>query len=103
MENEVERFYALLCRFVVRHPKSRTDHRKLPILVAAPDFAGSSSTKFALSDVTVNDGLHIHGSMVVPIRSRLKVGLDRHIEQDYQHYVKFGGLLRRIDVRPLLQ
>lgn len=53
------------------------------------------------ADVTINDGLHYHGIILLHIKSRLKVRLDTHIKDDYDHYVRSGDIVRRIDRRPI--
>jgi hypothetical protein len=99
MENEVERFYATVIRYIVRHSRSKVGRIKSPILVAFPNFPDEGSKGNSLPDVAINDGLHIHGPLLIPIETRLRVGLDVHIKEHYKHYVQVGRCLRRIDVR----
>jgi hypothetical protein len=52
-------------------------------------------------DVTINDGLHFHGIMLINIESRLKVRLDMHFKEHYARYVRPGDALRRIHIQPI--
>ena len=54
-----------------------------------------------LLDVTINDGLHFHGIMLVNVDSRLKVRLDMHFREHYARYVRSGDILRRIHIQPV--
>jgi hypothetical protein len=101
MEDEVERFYATLVRHVVRRARSKANRNKLPIIIAFPDFPRHRVDGSDLFDVVVNDGLHIHGIVLISIESRMKSTLDMHIRRNYRHYVRFGGMLKRIDVKIL--
>ena len=62
---------------------------------------------FEIKDVTINDGLHYHGIVLIPVlKTRLKIGLDLFIneeknEETYRHLVKVGGPLRRIHIKPV--
>ena len=101
MENAIERIYATLIRHVVRDPRSQSERKKLPMLYAFPDYPGNKMDPFRWEDITINDGLHYHGIVLIRIDTRLKVGLDTYIKQNYQHFVKFGGPLRRIHIEPI--
>ena len=101
MENAIERIYATLIRHVVRDPRSESERKKLPMLYAFPDHPRNKMDPFRWEDITINDGLHYHGIILIRIDTRLKVGLDMYIKQNYQHFVKFGGPLRRIHIEPI--
>ena len=106
MENEIERVYATLVRHVVHDSRSPSQRKKLPILYAFPDYPRKKMDPFRWEDVTINDGLHYHGIILIPIDTRLKMGLDMFIneeknEKTYRHLVKFGGPLRRIHIKPV--
>jgi hypothetical protein len=70
MRDEVDRFYRRLVTRVVRRPAGASSAGRLPILIAAPDLRVSKTGK-SLRDVRVNDGLHLHGMLLVPPVSRL--------------------------------
>ena len=101
MEDEIDRVYRILLPHVERSPRSPAGSRRLPILVAFPDYP-QHWIKFAdLLDVTINDGLHFHGIMLVNVDSRLKVRLDMHFREHYARYVRPGDVLRRIHIQPI--
>jgi hypothetical protein len=101
MEDEIDRVYRTLVPHVERSPRSPAGSRRLPILIAFPDYS-QQWIKFAdILDVTINDGLHFHGILLVNIESRLKVRLDMHIKEHYQRYVRSGDILRRIHIQPV--
>ena len=101
MENAIERVYATLVRHVVHDPRSQSERRKLPRLYAFPDYPRRKMEPFRWEDITINDGLHYHGIVLIRIDTRLKVGLDMYVNQNYRHFVKSGGPLRRIHIEPI--
>jgi hypothetical protein len=106
MEQEIERVYATLVRYMVHNPRSKSERKKLPRLYAFPDYPRQKMEPFRLEDVMANDGLHYHGIVLIPNNTRLKMGLDMFIneeenEKTYRHLVKFGGPLRRIHIKPV--
>jgi hypothetical protein len=96
MEDEIERVYATLARHIVHNPRSPSQRRKLPKLLAFPDYPSGKMEPFRMEDVTINDGLHYHGIVLIPIETRLRITLPMFIEKNYKHLVKFGGPIRRI-------
>ena len=103
MENEIERVYATLVRYVVHDLRSPSQRKKLPILYAFPDYPRQKLEPFDWKDINCNDGLHYHGIILIRIDTKLKMGLDTFIMQDehYRHLVKYGGPLRRIHIEPV--
>jgi hypothetical protein len=106
MENEIERVYATLINHVVHNSRSPSQRKKLPKLYAFPDYPRKKMDPFRWEDVMINDGLHYHGIILIPIDTRLKISLDMFIneeknEKTYRHLVKFGGPLRRIHIKPV--
>jgi len=87
MENAIERAYATLIRHVVHNPRSQSGRKKLLILYAFPDYPRTKMEPFKREDVSINDGLHYHGIVLTRIDTRLKVGLDRYIKENDQHFV----------------
>jgi hypothetical protein len=100
MEDEIDRIYSTLVPQVERHPSTPAGSRRVPILIAFPDYSTQRGSG-DWSDVTINDGLHYHGDILIHIESRLRVRLDTHIKDQYRHYVRSGDIVRRIDVRPI--
>ena len=73
MEDEIDRVYRTLVPQVERSPRSRAGRRRLPILVAFPDYPTRKLDRSTHLDVQINDGLHYHGVFLVHSESRLKV------------------------------
>jgi hypothetical protein len=100
MEDEIERVYRTLVPQVERNPRSPSGAKRLPILIAFPDYPTQGGSG-DWADVTINDGLHYHAIILVHTESRLKVRLDMHIKDQYRHYVRSGDVLRRIYIKPI--
>jgi hypothetical protein len=101
MEDEIDRVYRTLIPHVERFPTSPVGSKRLPILVAFPDYPIQELKRSSYLDVTINDGLHYHGLVLIHTESRLKIRLDYHIKEREKWYVRFGGPLRRIYVQPI--
>jgi hypothetical protein len=99
MEDEIDRIYSTLVRHVERYPRTPSGAKRVPILIAFPDY--STKQGFGWQDMTINDGLHYHGNILIHTESRLKVRLDTHIKDHYRHYVRSGDVVRRIYVQPI--
>jgi hypothetical protein len=101
MENEIDRVFRTLVPQVERSPRSPAGSKRVPILIAFPDYS-QQRIKFAdILDVTINDGLHFHGVVLVHTESRLKIGLDIHMKDHADRYVQPSGALRRIYIQPI--
>ena len=98
MEDEIDRVYRTLVPQVERFPRSPAGSKRLPILIAFPDYPQQWIKSADLLDVTINAGLHFHGILLVNVDSRLKVRLDMHIKEHYTRYVRPGDILRRIHI-----
>ena len=95
MKDAVYRFYSTFLTRVVRKPKSVFHAGDRPLLFAAPDYPVPKRKKQSPSDFAINDGLHFHGIIVVPLKSRLKEDLIGHIQSRFLTYVK--SPLKRIE------
>jgi hypothetical protein len=80
------RFYGKFASWVVRDPKSPKSAHLLPKAVFFPDVPCYKREKQALRDVKINDGLHFHGIILVPTRSRLKVPFLQHLRDKRKSY-----------------
>jgi hypothetical protein len=98
MEDEIDRVYRTLVPNVERSPRSPAGSKRLPILVAFPDYPTRKLGRSSTLDVKINDGLHYHGTVLVHTESRLKVGLHIHMAQHESQYVREGDALRRIHI-----
>jgi hypothetical protein len=86
MHKDIGRFYGTLASWVVRDPNSPKTAHLLPKAVFFPDRPCYTGRKQGLRDVTVNDGLHFHGIILVPTRSRLKVPFLQHLRDKKRSY-----------------
>jgi hypothetical protein len=103
MRAEIERVYSTLLTRVVRRPLSPRSVGSLPILIGAPDEPGTRRAKLTIADVTLNDGLHFHGVLVVPPRSRLTTSVEQHFRDQQRLYVGDRTRLDRLHVVPVDQ
>jgi hypothetical protein len=99
MMDEVERVYSTFITKVVRNPNSEYQKESRPILVAAPDRPVLKNEKQELRDVKINGGVHMHGILLVPGRSRLKEGIETHFKRHENRYVRNN--LLRLNVQPI--
>lgn len=111
MLDEAERVYRTFITRVARRPLSPRSQDSLPVLIIAPDLPVGKTGK-PLADVAVNDGLHLHGVLLVPPRSRLPLPADKYFRQNQALYLSGpsnpDGLdeprqsrFLRVDVRPI--
>jgi hypothetical protein len=98
MRIQIERFYASLVKRVVRKPTSLNWQHELPLLIGYPDFAGSRHGRMTLQELTINQGLHFHAVGLIPRRSRLREGLIKHIQLNYDTYRGKRKRINTIDV-----
>jgi hypothetical protein len=57
--------------------------------------------KQSISNVLINDGLHFHGIVLLPGRSRLRDDLRGHVRRNDKMYLKLCNRLSHIDVEPI--
>jgi hypothetical protein len=99
MKDEVDRVYSTFITRVVRNPNSKHQEHLRPILVAVPDRPVAKYEKQRIKDVTINNGRHMHGLLVVPWDCRFKRDVRAHFEKYSKLYVK--NRLLRLDVCPI--
>src|ERR1700738_3698741 len=87
MEDEIDRVYRTLVPNVERSPRSPAGSKRLPILVAFPDYPIRKLDRSTHLDVKINGGLHYHGAVLVHTESRLKIGLDKDMEEHEYRYI----------------
>jgi hypothetical protein len=100
MKKHLGWFYGRLAKASV--PKA--SHLKwspfLPKIILAPDLPVPKRIKQRLREVTINNGLHWHGLVMVnPLAPKLPGNLDVHINEDLQNYLV--GSIRTIGVEPI--
>jgi hypothetical protein len=88
MQNSVCRFYSTLIKHVVRKPNSIYQMHKRPRMIAAPDYPVFKHEKISLAEARVNDGLHMHAILGVPLKSRLKESVSTHVDGRRHAYIK---------------
>jgi hypothetical protein len=86
MHKDISSFYGKLASWVVRDPESPKNAHLLLRAVFFPDGPYYTGRKKGLSEVTINDGLHFHGLLLVPARSRLKVPFLQHLRDKKRIY-----------------
>jgi hypothetical protein len=99
MHREICRVYQKLATRAVRKPRSENWVHLLPKGIFFPDVPGYKKSEFKVGEVSVNDGIHVHGVMVVPKETRLKERLDLHFLRKQKLYVR--GKIHRIYVEPI--
>ena len=93
MHKDISSFYGKLASWVVRDPKSPKIAHLLPRAVFFPDGPCYTGRKKGLREVKINDGLHFHGLLLVPTRSRLKVPFLQHLREKKRIYDRRNILL----------
>ena len=68
-------------------------------MVSTPDYPIFKHKKISLVEVRVNDGLHMHAILGVPLKSRLKEELASHVARKPHAYIK--APLRNIHFAPI--
>jgi hypothetical protein len=99
MHDGVSTIYGKLACRVVRKPTSPNWAYLLPQGVFFPDVPAYRQSRKTLSDVSVNDGVHMHGIMFATATPRFTQPLDQHFLENERLYVK--GNIHRIHVKPL--
>jgi hypothetical protein len=68
-------------------------------MITAPDYPVFKHEKIGLQTATVNDGLHMHSILAVPLKSRLKEDIASRVTRMSYLYVK--SPLRNIHFQPI--
>jgi hypothetical protein len=100
MKKHLARFYGRLAKASVPKASRPEWSEFLPKIVLAPDLPVPKHSKVNLRDVTINDGLHWHGLVLVnPLAPKLQTSLDDHIKTNLRKYLV--GRIRTIHVKPI--
>jgi hypothetical protein len=99
MHRQICRVYQKLATRAVRKPRSENWVHLLPKGIFFPDVPGYKKSEFKVGEVSVNDGIHMHGVMVVPKQTRLEERLDLHFLRKRKLYVK--GKIYRLYAEPI--
>jgi hypothetical protein len=100
MRTEIEIFYRKLISRVQRFPRTRLGFLNSPILLASGDVPIPKHKKRTIAEVTINDGLHQHGILLLPSTSRLRTDLATHFTQEQERYRK-GSHISSVSVDPI--
>jgi hypothetical protein len=68
-------------------------------MITAPDYPVYKHKKIGLQAAAVNDGLHMHSILAIPLKSRLKEDIASHVARKPFLYRKLP--LRSIEFRPV--
>lgn len=100
MKKHLGWFYGRLAKASVPKASSPKWSPFLPQAALAPDLPVPRRMKQRLRDVTINNGLHWHGLVMVnPLAPKLPGNLDVHINGNRRKYLV--GSIRKIDVEPI--
>jgi hypothetical protein len=100
MKKHLGLFYGRLAKASVPKASSPEWSEFLPKVILAPDLPVPKHSKVNLRDVTINDGLHWHGLILVnPLAPKLRESLDLHINGTLPKYLV--GSIREIDIKPI--
>jgi hypothetical protein len=100
MKTHLGWFYGRLAKASVPKASSPNWTPFLPKIILAPDLPVPKNSKVQLRDVTINNGLHWHGLVLVnPPAPQLPGNLDVHINENLRKYLV--GSLRKIGVEPI--
>jgi hypothetical protein len=104
MRKELERVFATSITRILSNPKARSSRTRGPIWIACFDYPVPKRKKKEESrqDTSINNGLHVHAIALIPPRSRLKVGLERHFEELQSLYVRGGYPLSKLNAKPIV-
>jgi hypothetical protein len=100
MKTHLGWFYGRLAKASVPKARSPKWSPFLPKVVLAPDLPVAKHEKQQLRDVTVNNGLHWHGLVLVnPLAPKLPGNLDVHINENLIKYLV--GSINKIGIEPI--
>jgi hypothetical protein len=97
MHQQIERWYGMLATRTVRKPRSPVWAPFLPKGIFVPDLPFSKGLKQGILDVSINDGLHVHGVVVANRWARILDTLDRYFQENLKKFLV--GKIRHIDVQ----
>jgi hypothetical protein len=100
MKKHLGWFYGRLAKASVPKASSPKWSPFLPKIILAPDLPVFKHSKVQLRDVTINNGLHWHGLVMVhSLAPKLPGNLDVHINENLRKYLV--GSIRTIGVEPI--
>ena len=100
MRNEVETLYRKIVSRVQRFPRTKLGSLNVPFLLGCADLPIPKHQKKTKAEVSINDGLHHHGILLLPPNSRLRTDLKAHFDQEQKLYRR-DSLLSSIFTEPI--
>jgi hypothetical protein len=79
MIRHISIFYSKLVTRIQRYPATMVGSANVPILVTCTDLPIAKHKKRSLPEVSINDGLHLHGLFALPPISRIGRDLQSHL------------------------
>ena len=107
MSDEAERVYSTFIRHVVRNPRDPSKQHLLPIWILPRDLPAkkhAGSPGAILREVSINEGLHLGGVMLMPTETRMRQSVACHFDwrgRYYKQYVRPDRPLWGINATPL--
>jgi hypothetical protein len=101
MQDEVDRVFATFITRITRNPNSIYQQNNRPLMIVALDRPVKKNQKKGISSVSINDGVHMHGILLVPpVEHRpLKGTVTAHFKEKHNLYVR--NRLRELHVEPI--
>ena len=100
MKDAISKFYSTLLTRIIRDPHSPSSVGSLPLMISVADLPRPGANA-PLADTTINGGLHFHGILLTPVKSRLQVSLKDHVDLNLTTYLPVDGILSRIHMKPI--
>ena len=100
MHQQLERWYGRLATRTVRKTRSPVWVPFLPKGIFVPDLPVPKRSKLGIREVSINDGLHMHGVVVANRWARIPETLDVYFEENLGKFLT--NKLRHIDVQGIM-
>jgi hypothetical protein len=100
MKDEVHRVYSTFLTRVHRKPRAASPD-ELPVLIAAAYLPVFKWDRTSSPKGHCNGGLHFHGLLLTPPRSRLVDAVEDHFRLNERHYLGHSGIMTGIHVEPV--
>jgi hypothetical protein len=102
MNDELHRVYSTFVTRTNRKPRTASPD-ELPILIGTADLQVYKRVSTSSPRVLCNGGLHFHGLLLVPPKTRLEIPVEEHFRRHQDIYLGRRRLIRALDVRPVTE
>lgn len=99
MRDRIERIFSIYITNVCRDPNSAPIDQ-LPALIGSFDLPVYKRDKTS-GPSALNQGLHFHGTLLTPEKSRLKQSVEDHFASKRDAYTSNGRLIQSIHIEPI--